>query len=297
MRYYRVRDIQGETHLATEQDGGTLVSLTSINEEVRDFRDLLRASYISGQSVDEIASNVLSRGGGATFDLQRLVESSQAGTGNARLLAPLEPDEMWAGGIGNYPVAPDAVANMPEATRIAFESDRPPVMYKGTASRLVGPFDRVGIRSDTERTVAEGELVLVIYKGRLVAYSTGNEMAGGLMGQTIWWMAPSKVFKGCASLGPCVVTPESLPNPGNLKVELSVTRDGQEVDQASSVTAHRRPLEDLVGWTVAHDSPPDLAVLYTGGCVASANTTLQAGDVVRISTEGIGFVENTVEVV
>ena len=297
MRYYRILDRHGVIHLAVEKEKNVLTSLSSINSEVRDFRDLLRASHISGQTVDDIARHVLSTGRGEAFDVETLIEWSRTGLGDARIIRPLEPDEMWAGGPGNYPMAPEVVAGLPEATRAAYESDRPAVVYKGTASRLAGPFDKIGIRSDTERTVAEGELVLVIYKGWLVAYSLGNEVAGGLMSETMWWMAPSKVFSGCASLGPCVVTPEVLPDATNLDMELVIIRDGREKTRVTNVTALRRSPDDLVRWLAAHDALPDLVILYTGGCVVDRQTPLLGGDVVRISMEGVGYVENTVEVV
>ena len=297
MRYYRIRDKEGDTHLAVGTDGGKLTSLTSINADVADFRDLLRAGHISGRSVDDISRYVLSTGQGKTFDLDALIASSRSRTDPPRIVRPLDPDEVWAGGIGNYHLAPEAVEALPEYSRLAYESERPPIMYKGSAGRLAGPFDRIGIRSDNERTVAEGELVLVIYKGKLVAYSTGNEVAGGLMQETMWWMVNSKVFRGCASLGPCVVTPEDLPNPTSLNVEVVVTRDGRTKARETNITALRRDPENLVRWIVAHDSPPDLVILYSGGCVAASEAPLQAGDVVRITMQDIGFVENTVEVV
>ena len=295
MRYYRIRDKKGDLHLTAEAQDGTLTDLTSLNEEVTDFRDLLRASYISGLSVDEIARHILSTGSAKTYDLDSLVEASKTGTGDASIIRPLDPDEMWAGGPNNYPVPPDVVDKMPEAAKMLYNSERPAMIFKGTSSRLVGPYDNVGNRSDTERTSAEGELVLVIYKGRLVAFSTGQEVAGGLLGQSMWWAAAGKVFKGCASLGPCVVTPESLPNPRNLKAECVIIRNGQELSRSTGVTALRRSPEDMVKWTVSHDTPPDLSIFYTGGIVGGGPT--QAGDVVRISMEGIGYVENTVEMV
>ena len=294
MRYYRVRDEAGEIHQTVEVDGGRLASLTSGNGEVRDFRDLLRASDISGRSVDEITRHLLARGSLRQFGLDEVVASSKTGHG-CRLLRPADPDEMWAGGIGNYPMPAEAVQKMPEGTRVAYESDRPSFAYKGTASRLAGPFDPIGARSDVDRTIAEGELVLIVYKGRLVGYSTGIEAAGALVGKSMWWMVPSKVFKGCASLGPCIVTPESLPNPVHLQIELTVTRKGQEVAKVKSVTTLRRSPEDQVRWAVEHDSPPDLAAIWSGGCVAAIQSPLQAGDRVRVSTEGIGFVDNPVE--
>ena len=168
-------------------------------------------------------------------------------------------------------------------------------MYKGDSSRVVGPFDAVGVRADTARTVAEGELVLVVYRGKIVGYSTGNEVAGGLMADSFWWGSQSKVFKGCASLGPCIATPESIPDPTKLKMELTITRGGSEIGKVTNTTSLRRKPDDIVRFSVTHDSPPDLVAYYTGGCVADGQNPMQPGDIVRISMEGVGFVENPVE--
>ena len=294
MRYYRIRDEAGQIHMTVETDPGSLTSLTARNEEVKSFDDLMKASYVSGQSIDNITQNVLSSGSGPNFDLQLAIESSKTGNPLLRIIRPLDPDEIWAGGIGNYPVPDEAVNNMPDFTRTAYEAERPPVMYKGGPTRLSGPFDNIGIRPDT-KTVAEGELVLVVYKGQIVAYSTGNEVAGGFMGQTIWWMVPSKVFRGCASLGPCVVTPNSLPDPTDRVMELEIFRNWEKAGSAINKTNHRRSPEDIVKWVTEHDSPPDLVIIYTGGCVADG--PLEEGDLVRISLDGIGYVENRVSVI
>ena len=294
MRYYRIRDEVGNTHLTVENDPGILVSLTDLNEEVKGFEDLLKVHYIGGQPIDDVTRNILSQGNPRSFSLLDLENWSKDDSNKGRIIRPIDPDEVWAGGIGNYSVPDELVEKMPDFTKKAYENERPPILYNGGSTRLVGPFDNIGIRSDTS-TVAEGELVLVIYKGELVAYSTGNEVAGGLMGETIWWMVPSKVFKGCASLGPCIVTPESLTSPTDRSMELTINRKGQIVGKSSNTTAHRRAPEDIIRWVTDHDSPPDLMVIYTGGCVADG--PLEAGDLVKISLEGIGSVENTVEIV
>jgi|GEM_PF-1815249 2-dehydro-3-deoxy-D-arabinonate dehydratase len=294
MRYYRIRDRMGDFQVLAEKNEGQLTSLTSINDEVRSFDDLLRTSHIGGQSVDDIARHILSQGEGTGYGLSELIDWSKSSTGEARLVSPIEPDEMWAGGPGNYLIPDEALNALPEMTRIAHNGDRPAVLYKGTASRLSGPFDSVGVRADTEKTVAEGELVLVVYKGKIVGYSTGNEVAGGLMTNTLWWSIPSKVFSGCASLGPCIATPETISDPTSLEIELVVTRAGKEILRKSNITSLRRSPEDIVNWSVEHDSPPDVVVYYTGGCVAGGEEPMQPGDVVRISLEGVGYVENTV---
>ncbi len=297
MRYYRVMEKFGDVHLCVETRDGVLTSLTSINDSVDEFIDLLKASRISGQGVDAIARRILKQDRGKKFKLSQLIDWSITGTGEARLMKPLEPGEMWAGGLGNSVMTTEELAKASEGIRLAYS--RPEVstaVYKGTNDRLVGPFDMVGIRADTERTVAEGEVVLVIYKGELAGYTTGNEVAGGLAGLLPGWSVPAKVFKGCASVGPCVVTPESIKDTTAFSLELVHSRGGKEVARSAAV-ARLRPPEAIVASTVAHDSPPDLAIQYTGGIVASGESPLEAGDVVRISMEGVGFVQNTVEVV
>ncbi len=295
MRYYRIRDRVGYFHLLAEAREGLLTSLTSINDEVCSFDDLLRTSHIGGQSVDDIARYILSQGGGRQYDLAELIDWSKSATGDARLISPIEPDEMWAGGPGNYFIPDDVLDAAPDMTRVAHDGDRPAALYKGTANRLSGPFDPVGVRADTEKTVAEGELVLVVYKGKIVGYSTGNEVAGGLMTDTLWWSVPSKVFSGCASLGPCIATPETISDPTSLEMELTVTRGGKEILHKTNTTSLRRSPEDIVRWSAEHDSPPDVVIYYTGGCVTGGEAPMQPGDVVRISMEGVGYVENTVE--
>lgn len=295
MRYYRIRNTKGIIRLCVEIRDGSLVDLTSLNEEVFDFRHLLKASYITGSTVDTITAHILSHGQGDIYNLEDLIQLSKNSDGNLRIMRPLDPDEMWAAGPGNFEFSEDIVKNMPEEGRKVYESDRPAMTYKGTSQRLVGPYDNIGIRGDIESTKAEGEMVLVIYKGSLVAFSTGHEVSGGLMGESMWWAAASKVFKGSSSLGPCIVTPETISDPSNLRIECIINRNGKEFEKSTNVTKFKRSPEKIVERTVEHDTPPDLVILYSGGIVAGG--PMLGGDVVRISLEDIGYVENTVEIV
>jgi len=298
MRYYRVIEKFGTAHLCVEAKSSVLTSLTSINDLVCEYRDLLDASYITGVSVDAIAERLLNQSAGKEFDLIELIEWSRSGKGDARIIKPLEPDEMWAGGFGNMILTPEKLAESDEGSRRAYNTPEiSTTIYKGTNHRLVGPFDAVGIRSDTPKTISEGEVVFVIYKGKLAGYSTGNEVAGNLASLSSHWTVPSKVFTGCASIGPCIATPESIDNPMSLNLELVHQRGDDIVGQISTKAIFKRTPEDIVASTVAHDSPPDLVIQYSGGFAAVADAAMHAGDVVRITMEGVGFVENTVETV
>ena len=88
---------------------------------------------------------------------------------------------------------------------------------------------------------------------------------------------------------------EAPPHPSGRDRAPPLTRDGKQVVSSTNTTTFRRSPAQIVEWSQAHDAPPDLVIIYTGGCVADG--PLEAGSVVRISLAGIGYVENTVEVV
>ena len=302
MKYYRVLEQFGKIHLCVETSDGVLTSLTSVNDLVNSYEDLLDVADISGIAVDNLTKNVLAQGKGVTFDLTELINWSIKKSGSAYIIKPIEPEEMWAGGLGNMIMDEEALANANEDTRLAYNTPSiSTTIYKGTNHRLVGPFDKIGIREDTERTIAEGEIVFIIYKGKFAGISTGNEVAGTLAGLSSNWAVPSKVFKGCASIGPCIVSLEDVKSPLELHLELKQFRGGDQIGQSNLITKFKRTPEEIIASTVAHDESPKVVIQYTGGFVVAKDgddiASLEKGDVVRISLEGVGFVENEVEVV
>ncbi len=302
MKYYRVLEQFGKIHLCAETSDGVLTSLTSVNDLVNSYEDLLDVADISGITVDNLTKNVLAQGKAVTFDLAELIKWSINKTGPACIIKPIEPEEMWAGGLGNMIMDEEALSNANEDTKLAYNTPSiSTTIYKGTNHRLVGPFDKIGIREDTERTIAEGEIVFIIYKGKFAGISTGNEVAGTLAGLSSNWAVPSKVFKGCASIGPCILSLEDVKSPLELHLELKQFRGKDQIGQSDLITKFKRTPEEIIASTVAHDSPPKVVIQYTGGFVVAKDgddiASLEQGDIVRISLEGVGFVENEVEVV
>jgi 2-dehydro-3-deoxy-D-arabinonate dehydratase len=56
-----------------------------------------------------------------------------------------------------------------------------------------------------------------------------------------------------------------------------------------------RTCREIAGWLVRHNPLPDLTVVLTGtAIVPPPDFTLRPGDVVRITIEGIGTLENPV---
>ena len=305
MKYYRISEGFGTNHLCVQTENDELTSLTSINDLIVDYKDLLNTAHITESKVDSITNGILKQGNGKKFKLSDLITWSIKKEGPARIIKPIEPEEMWAGGFGNMIIKDSDLKKAPEETRLAYNTPKiSTTLYKGTNHRLVGPFDKVGIRSDTEKTIAEGEIIFIIYKGKFVGISTGNEVAGNLGSLATVWAVPAKVFKGCASIGPCILSMEDEEEnnkPLELKLEINQYRNKKLVGSGSIVTVFKRSPVDIVASTVAHDIPPDLVIQYSGGFAIARKdqeiVPLESGDSVYISLEGVGYVQNEVEVV
>ena len=76
-----------------------------------------------------------------------------------------------------------------------------------------------------------------------------------------------------------------------------IERNGQNVFEGSTtIDRMKRTHTELVGFLFRESSYPVGCYLMTGTCVVPGNDfTLQSGDVVKISIEGIGTLVNTVE--
>lgn len=306
MKYYRVLEEFGNVHLCVETNQNELTSLTSLNELVFDYKYLLEISNVTNMKVDEISENLLRKGKGETFDLTKLIDSSINKTGPARIIKPIDPDEMWAEGFGNRLIlSKDQIDNSDGKNEAAYANPSiSTLLYKGSKERLVDPYEKIGIRSDTDRTISEGEVVFIIYKGKFVGISAGNEVAGNLRSQSNFWVSPSKVFKGCASIGPCILSMEDEEeNNKPLKLELGINqfRKNEKIGSGSIVTEYKTSPVEIVKSTVIHDSPPDLIIQFSGGFAISRKddeiVDLQEGDSVQISIENVGYIQNEVEIV
>jgi 2-dehydro-3-deoxy-D-arabinonate dehydratase len=80
-------------------------------------------------------------------------------------------------------------------------------------------------------------------------------------------------------------------------VQLTVLRDGQPIVEDSTTLAQmKRGFEELVSYLFKDNSHPHGCLLMTGtGIVPVPDFSLQSGDVVQISIDGIGTLTNTME--
>lgn len=200
-------------------------------------------------------------------------------------ILPIHPREVWGCG-GSYEAAAQA---------------RPEIFFKGTARVCVGPNKPIIIRPDSQCTVPEPELaVLLGSRGAILGYTLANDVtAWDIARENPLYLTQAKVYCGSCALGPYFVTPDELPDPYSLEITCAVRRDGRTVFSGGFSTSRlNRKIEALVDYLIRGNPAPSGSVLLTGtGIVVSADAALAPGDVVSIRAEGIGELSNPVSVV
>jgi 2-dehydro-3-deoxy-D-arabinonate dehydratase len=219
------------------------------------------------------------------------------------LLAPIESQEVWAAGVTYYRSRTARMAESHDAgggdfyDRV-YSAERPEVFFKATAHRVVGDGAAVRIRRDSKWNVPEPELALLISaSAKILGYSVGNDMSSrDIEGENPLYLPQAKVYDKCAALGPAIlVTPEALP--ASTAIRVKIVRNGETmVDDGTSLKEMKRTPTELVSYLYREASFPHGAFLMTGtGVVPPDDFTLEPGDVVEITIDGIGTLRNTVE--
>lgn len=292
MRFYQFI-ANGSRHVGVETAPGQITDLTSIEPRIRRTYDLFNAAVITGSSADEVANGVLKRGGGETVSYESLT-----GPGSS-LLPPIDAPEVWAFGVTYMDSMRErqAESGTPDVYAKVYNADRPEAFFKATGERVQSPFADVGIRADSDWDVPEPELAFVIFNGKIVGYTAGNDMSSRTIeGENPLYLPQAKVYDRSVSFGPCLVTTESIGNPQSLDVSLTIERDGKQAFNGTANTSSmKRDCAYLADWLQRHNSVPDATVVLTGtGTIPPADFTLTDGDVVSIQIENIGTLVNTV---
>ncbi len=216
------------------------------------------------------------------------------------LLPPIDSQEVWASGV-TYSRSRDA--RMEESTQEdvydrVYEAERPELFMKATASRVSGTGGTVAIRGDSTWDVPEPELTLVLnVRGEIVGYTVGNDVSSrSIEGENPLYLPQAKIYSGCAGLGPWIALTSEIADPNDLTIKLVIDREGTVhfEDQTSTSQIHRT-FDDLTSYLIRHNSFPQGVFLMTGtGIIPPPEFTLEDGDVVRITIDGIGALDNPV---
>jgi 2-dehydro-3-deoxy-D-arabinonate dehydratase len=220
---------------------------------------------------------------------------------SVKLLAPIDAQEVWGAGV-TYERS--KVARQEESEQggsfydLVYRAPRPELFFKATPSRVVGPGEPIRVRRDTLWCVPEPELALVLSPAlRLVGFTIGNDVsARDIEGENPLYLPQAKVYDASCALGPVITLAPAMPPLHTLTIRLEIERNGTAAfDGSTSVGRMARRLDELIDWLGRDNLFPDGVVLLTGtGIVPPDEFTLQAGDLVRISIDGIGTLINPV---
>lgn len=217
----------------------------------------------------------------------------------AHLLPPVDRQEVWAAGV-TYAWSREARVREAVSKDIyvrVYEAERPELFFKSLPEKVVGPRDWIGLRGDSRWNVPEPELALVLNPAmQIVGYTAGNDVSSrDIEGENPLYLPQAKVFRHACALGPVMTLADGVDGQ-NLDIALSIQRGADEVFSAATSTATmKRRLQELANYLGRYNDFPDGAILLTGtGIVPGDDFTLQEGDQVTITIDGIGSLVNLV---
>jgi 2-dehydro-3-deoxy-D-arabinonate dehydratase len=178
-----------------------------------------------------------------------------------------------------------------------YQAERPELFFKATPSRVVGHMGKVAIRQDARWSVPEPELTLLVSPGgRILGYTVGNDMsARDIEGENPLYLPQAKVYDRCCALGPGILV-TSEPLVAATEIAMEIVRGGATAFSGSTTLGSmKRDPATLVQYLYRNNVFPNGCFLLTGtGIVPPDTFTLQGGDEIRITIDGIGTLVNFV---
>ena len=243
----------------------------------------------------------------SSSEFRRVVEEAKqnGGSGDGSeveiALAPIDGEtEVWAAGVTyeRSEVARREESETPDIYAKVYKAERPELFFKANARRVVGHNGTIAVRADSSWDVPEPELAAVINAhGEIVGYCVANDVSSrSIEGENPLYLPQAKVYAGRCALGPGITPAWEIANPYALGIHMSIERGGQKFWEGETNTSElHRKLDELVAYLYREDEFPDGAILCTGTALVPEHPfTLEAGDVVHISIDGLGSLSNTV---
>jgi 2-dehydro-3-deoxy-D-arabinonate dehydratase len=235
------------------------------------------------------------------FESRRKAAPRSYSLSSVQVLPPIDAQEVWGAGV-TYERS--KLAREQESEQAAtfydrvYRAPRPELFFKATPSRVVGPGRPIRVRQDTRWCVPEPELALVLSpKLEIVGFTIGNDVsARDIEGDNPLYLPQAKVYDACCALGPVITLAPAMPARESIGIRLEIER-GPEIAfrGETSIARMARRFEELVDWLGRDNIFSTGVVLLTGtGVVPPDDFSLAAGDVVRITVDGIGSLVNPV---
>jgi len=183
------------------------------------------------------------------------------------------------------------------------------IFTKGPPLSSVGWGDWIGVRSDSAWNNPEPEVVLACDRtGRILGATLGNDVnLRDIEGRSALLLGKAKDNNASCAIGPFIRMFDdrfTLDDVRNTIVRLEITGDeGFRLEGSSSMSQISRDPQELVAQTIGrHHQYPDGFALFLGTMFAPVEDrdtpgqgfTHKPGDIVRVSTERLGVLENKV---
>ena len=247
-----------------------------------------------GEWVDEASARLIE---GTIFETYRVTDRIVR---IGKLLAPVEPRSILCIGLNYRQHAEETGARLPEY----------PVLFIKAVNALTHPGDRIVIPKIAPGQVDyECELAVVIGKpgknierhqalDHVLGYTCANDVSARRWqkegGGKQW--CRGKSFDTFCPLGPCLVTPDEIPDPNTLKIKTmlndKIMQDSTTADMIFDVPALVSFLSEgttlLPGTVILTGTPQGV------GFARNPPVFLKGGDKVTIEIEGIGALVNSV---
>ena len=220
---------------------------------------------------------------------------------DADVLAPVDRQEVWASGV-TYERSLQArmeEARVESVYDLVFQSERPELFMKMPSYRVPAPGAPLRIRADSSWDVPEPELALVLTaQGELAGYLVADDISSrSIEGENPLYLAQAKIYDDALGLSDTIVLARDAGDAArSARIELKIERAGKTIYEGETSTAKmRRSFEELAEYLFRELSHPFGAVLLTGtGLVPPDEVTLEDGDWVEITIEGIGNLRHPV---
>ena len=234
-------------------------------------------------------------------ELKVAIEKDAGEVVTGELVPPVAPEtEVWGAGV-TYLRSRDArkeESDTPDVYQRVYEADRPELFFKATCRRTVGNGDPIGIRYDSDASVPEPEVAIVVNKFReIIGFSICNDMtARTIEGENPLYLPQAKSYLGSTSLGPDITLAWLAPSAADMSIHAEIKRGTEIVWQAdTALSGLNRTLPDLVDYLFRCQTFPDGVILSTGtGIIPPLEFVTKEGDVISIMVNGLGVLSNPV---
>lgn len=219
---------------------------------------------------------------------------------SVRILAPIpRPGKILCSGVNYH----GHLKENPSATLPEF-----PFFFAKLPNTIIGPGDPIRYPRLTKQLDYEVELAVVI--GKTLKNATEDEAMEGIAGYTILHdvsardvqfkdqqITLGKNFDTFAPIGPCIVTPDELPHPDNLRLRTLLNGEVMQEGSTQDWVFRLPQLLSLLSGVMTLE-PGDIVTTGTPagvGTFRNPQVFMQPGDTVVLEIEGIGRLENPIE--